>query len=149
VLYTAPTLIRSLMQHGDHFVTQHDRSSLRILGTVGEPINPHAWEWYHQVRRYSGGGGQYKAREGSTRHVRGLRGGHDEGGGGRAAHPPTRMGVVPPGEAVQGGSTMEEAGGCMICTALLTLYFMLWYGFTFLLTPATSVYLCLLFVPRR
>ena len=51
VLYTAPTLIRSLMQHGDHFVTQHDRSSLRILGTVGEPINPHAWDWYHQVSR--------------------------------------------------------------------------------------------------
>ncbi|WIA34698.1 hypothetical protein OEZ86_013011 [Tetradesmus obliquus] len=49
VLYTAPTLIRSLMQFGDHWVTQHDRSSLRILGTVGEPINPHAWEWYHQV----------------------------------------------------------------------------------------------------
>jgi acyl-coenzyme A synthetase/AMP-(fatty) acid ligase len=38
------------MQHGDHYVTQHDRSSLRILGTVGEPINPHAWDWYHQVR---------------------------------------------------------------------------------------------------
>jgi hypothetical protein len=49
VLYTAPTLIRSLMQFGDHWVTEHDRSSLRILGTVGEPINPHAWEWYHQV----------------------------------------------------------------------------------------------------
>jgi acyl-coenzyme A synthetase/AMP-(fatty) acid ligase len=44
------------MQHGDQFVTQHDRSSLRILGTVGEPINPHAWEWYHQVRQYNGGG---------------------------------------------------------------------------------------------
>jgi acetyl-CoA synthetase len=55
VLYTAPTLIRSLMQHGDHFVTQHDRSSLRILGTVGEPINPHAWDWYHQVRLTGGG----------------------------------------------------------------------------------------------
>eukprot|EP00775_Hariotina_reticulata_P007053 gene7053-7267_t len=49
VLYTAPTLIRSLMQFGDNFVTDHDRSSLRILGTVGEPINPHAWEWYHHV----------------------------------------------------------------------------------------------------
>jgi acyl-coenzyme A synthetase/AMP-(fatty) acid ligase len=49
VLYTAPTLIRSLMQLGDSFVTNHDRSSLRILGTVGEPINPHAWEWYHHV----------------------------------------------------------------------------------------------------
>ena len=43
--YTAPTLIRSLMSAGDHHVTKHDRSSLRILGTVGEPINPIAWEW--------------------------------------------------------------------------------------------------------
>ena len=43
--YTAPTLIRSLMSAGDEHVTKHDRSSLRILGTVGEPINPIAWEW--------------------------------------------------------------------------------------------------------
>ena len=43
--YTAPTLIRSLMSAGDDYVTKHDRSSLRILGTVGEPINPIAWEW--------------------------------------------------------------------------------------------------------
>lgn len=70
VLYTAPTLIRSLMQHGDHFVTQHDRSSLRILGTVGEPINPHAWDWYHQVRLglwklvWRGTGGLHCARQG-------------------------------------------------------------------------------------
>lgn len=61
VLYTAPTLIRSLMQHGDHFVTQHDRSSLRILGTVGEPINPHAWDWYHQVRLWGATSGFVEA----------------------------------------------------------------------------------------
>ena len=48
-LYTAPTLIRSLMGAGDSWVTQHDRSSLQVLGTVGEPINPIAWQWYHQV----------------------------------------------------------------------------------------------------
>lgn len=48
--FTAPTLIRALMQHGDGWVTKHDRSSLRMLGTAGEPINPHAWQWYHQVR---------------------------------------------------------------------------------------------------
>jgi hypothetical protein len=48
--YTAPTLIRSLMAAGDHWVTEHDRSSLRVLGTVGEPINPEAWRWYHEVR---------------------------------------------------------------------------------------------------
>lgn len=47
--YTAPTAIRMLMSQGDDFVTKTDRSSLRILGTVGEPINPEAWEWYHKV----------------------------------------------------------------------------------------------------
>ncbi|KIZ01602.1 acetyl-CoA synthetase [Monoraphidium neglectum] len=49
IFFTAPTLIRALMQHGDEWVTSHDRSSLKILGTVGEPINPHAWEWFHKV----------------------------------------------------------------------------------------------------
>lgn len=47
--YTAPTAIRSLMRSGDDHVIHHDRSSLRILGTVGEPINPEAWRWYHEV----------------------------------------------------------------------------------------------------
>ncbi len=47
--YTAPTAIRMLMGQGDDFVTKTDRSSLRILGSVGEPINPEAWEWYHNV----------------------------------------------------------------------------------------------------
>jgi acyl-coenzyme A synthetase/AMP-(fatty) acid ligase len=37
------------MQYGDHWVTGHDRSSLRLLGTAGEPINPSAWAWYHDV----------------------------------------------------------------------------------------------------
>ncbi len=45
--YTAPTAIRALMGAGDDFVEKTDRSSLRILGTVGEPINPEAWEWYY------------------------------------------------------------------------------------------------------
>lgn len=47
--YTAPTAIRALMAHGEGPVKQHDRSSLRILGTVGEPINPEAWKWYYEV----------------------------------------------------------------------------------------------------
>nr|WP_010132394.1 acetate--CoA ligase [Microbulbifer agarilyticus] len=47
--YTAPTAIRALMGAGDDFVTKCDRSSLKLLGTVGEPINPEAWEWYHNV----------------------------------------------------------------------------------------------------
>ncbi|WP_271078495.1 acetate--CoA ligase [Aurantiacibacter sp. MUD61] len=49
IFYTAPTAIRALMREGDDHVTKHDRSSIRILGTVGEPINPEAWRWYHEV----------------------------------------------------------------------------------------------------
>jgi len=47
--YTAPTAIRAVMKYGDEHVTKHDLSSLRILGSVGEPINPEAWLWYHTV----------------------------------------------------------------------------------------------------
>ena len=47
--YTAPTAIRALMGLGDEFVNRNDVSSIRILGTVGEPINPEAWEWYNRV----------------------------------------------------------------------------------------------------
>jgi len=47
--YTAPTAIRALMGAGDEYVKQTSRSSLKLLGTVGEPINPEAWEWYYQV----------------------------------------------------------------------------------------------------
>jgi acetyl-CoA synthetase len=49
VFYTAPTAIRALMREGDEPVKKASRSSLRLLGTVGEPINPEAWEWYHKV----------------------------------------------------------------------------------------------------
>ncbi len=49
IFYTAPTAIRALMREGDAFVKAHDRSQIRLLGTVGEPINPEAWEWYHRV----------------------------------------------------------------------------------------------------
>jgi acetyl-CoA synthetase len=49
IFYTAPTAIRALMAQGDDFVNRTDRSSLRILGSVGEPINPEAWEWYYHV----------------------------------------------------------------------------------------------------
>jgi len=48
-LYTAPTAIRGLMRFGDAWPNRHDLSSLRLLGTVGEPINPEAWRWYHTV----------------------------------------------------------------------------------------------------
>ncbi len=48
ILYTAPTLIRSCMKWGDEFPAAHDLSSLRLLGSVGEPINPEAWLWYHE-----------------------------------------------------------------------------------------------------
>ena len=49
IFYTAPTAIRALMREGNQPVTRTSRSSLRLLGTVGEPINPEAWEWYYQV----------------------------------------------------------------------------------------------------
>ena len=49
IFYTAPTAIRALMREGDDWVTRADRGSLRILGTVGEPINPEAWDWYWRV----------------------------------------------------------------------------------------------------
>ncbi len=49
IFYTAPTAIRQLMALGDDYVQNTSRSSLRLLGTVGEPINPEAWEWYHGV----------------------------------------------------------------------------------------------------
>src|SRR5204863_1750664 len=45
--YTAPTAIRSLMALGPEWVHKHDLTSLKLLGTVGEPINPEAWNWYH------------------------------------------------------------------------------------------------------
>ena len=47
IFYTAPTAIRALMREGESYVQKHDLSSLRVLGTVGEPINPEAWMWYH------------------------------------------------------------------------------------------------------
>ncbi|VAW95303.1 Acetyl-CoA synthetase [hydrothermal vent metagenome] len=49
VFYTAPTAIRALMREGDSYVENTSRSSLRLLGTVGEPINPEAWEWYYHL----------------------------------------------------------------------------------------------------
>tara|TARA_Y100000768_G_scaffold145472_1_gene108495 strand:- start:4702 stop:6639 length:1938 start_codon:yes stop_codon:yes gene_type:complete len=49
IFYTAPTALRALMAQGDDFVRSSSRDSLRILGTVGEPINPEAWEWYFKV----------------------------------------------------------------------------------------------------
>ncbi|MGB1884780.1 MAG: acetate--CoA ligase [Gammaproteobacteria bacterium] len=49
IFYTAPTAIRALMGQGDEFVTRAKRSSLKLLGSVGEPINPEAWEWYYRV----------------------------------------------------------------------------------------------------
>ncbi|HEY0115490.1 MAG TPA: acetate--CoA ligase [Allosphingosinicella sp.] len=49
IFYTAPTAIRALMREGEEWVTRHDLSSLRLLGSVGEPINPEAWLWYWRV----------------------------------------------------------------------------------------------------
>ncbi len=49
ILYTSPTAIRALIKQGEELPNKHDLSSLRLLGSVGEPINPAAWEWYHRV----------------------------------------------------------------------------------------------------
>jgi acetyl-CoA synthetase len=49
IFYTAPTALRAIHRFGDEYVTRYKRTSLRILGTVGEPINPEVWEWYHDV----------------------------------------------------------------------------------------------------
>jgi acetyl-CoA synthetase len=49
ILYTAPTAIRAFIRWGDEWVRKHDLSSLRLLGSVGEPINPEAWMWYHET----------------------------------------------------------------------------------------------------
>lgn len=49
IMYTAPTAIRTCMKWGEHYPGQHDLSSLRVLGSVGEPINPEAWRWYRRV----------------------------------------------------------------------------------------------------
>jgi acetyl-CoA synthetase len=49
IFYTAPTAIRAFIKWGEHFPLKHDLSSLRLLGTVGEPINPEAWMWYHAI----------------------------------------------------------------------------------------------------
>ena len=49
IFYTAPTAIRALIRAGDQWAKKYSRKSLRILGTVGEPINPEAWRWYHDV----------------------------------------------------------------------------------------------------
>ncbi len=49
IFYTAPTAIRAFIKWGEHFPLKHNLSSLRLLGTVGEPINPEAWMWYHKI----------------------------------------------------------------------------------------------------
>ena len=49
IFYTSPTAIRALIRQGDHWPNAHNLSSLRLLGSVGEPINPAAWEWYHRI----------------------------------------------------------------------------------------------------
>ena len=49
IFYTAPTALRAIARAGDEHVTRYKRDSLRVLGTVGEPINPEIWKWYHDV----------------------------------------------------------------------------------------------------
>ena len=67
LLYTSPAVLRSCMKEGDEWVEKHDLKSLRILGTVGEPINPEAWMWYHRVLER--GGAPLSIRGGRRRQV--------------------------------------------------------------------------------
>ena len=53
IFYTAPTAIRALMAHGNAPLKSSSRDSLKVLGTVGEPINPEAWEWYYHCLLYT------------------------------------------------------------------------------------------------
>ena len=66
ILYTAPTAIRTHMKWGPEYAQQHDLSSLRLLGSVGEPINPEAWVWYHDI-----GGGRCPVVDNGGRRRRG------------------------------------------------------------------------------
>ena len=60
IFYTAPTAVRAFMKWGTEWPARHDMSSLRLIGSVGEPINPEAWVWYHRVhRRRTLSGGRY------------------------------------------------------------------------------------------
>ena len=63
--YTAPTAIRALMSFGPEIISKYDLSSLRVLGSVGEPINPEAWRWYneHVSRRVLRGGDGWGGRD--------------------------------------------------------------------------------------
>ena len=87
ILYTAPTAIRAFMKWGVEWPKKHDLSSLRLLGTVGEPINPEAWIWYHEDdRRQALPDRGYLVADGNRRH-------HDHAVAGRDAHE-TRLGDV-------------------------------------------------------
>ena len=81
-LYTAPTAIRALMRVGDGPVTSTSRASLRLLGSVGEPINPEAWRWYYEVRDRAEMWPRSVSRRASREHP-GVR----SAGGGREALP--------------------------------------------------------------
>ena len=64
ILYTAPTAIRTFMKWGTEYPEKHDMTSLRLLGSVGEPINPEAWIWYHE---HIGGGAVRSSTRGGKR----------------------------------------------------------------------------------
>ena len=97
ILYTAPTAIRTFMKWGTEYPGRHDLTSLRVLGSVGEPINPEAWMWYHDHHRRGpvSGGGHLVAD--------GDRSDHDRPAS-RYHHHQTRVGHLPsPGHRSRGG----------------------------------------------
>jgi len=115
ILYTAPTTIRTLMKWGHEWPQGHDLSSLRLLGTVGEPINPEAWMWY---REYIGGGKCPivdtcgRPRPGHPDHAPAGYYGH-EAGGGDDAFPGINADIVDN----DGNSVGNGEGGYLVITA--------------------------------
>ena len=105
ILYCAPTAIRTFMKWGTEFPGRHDLSSLRVLGSVGEPINPEAWMWYSTAHRR-------RALPGGRHLVADRDGGHHDRAAARPDHHQAGLGHLPPaGHRRRGGGRGGPPGG--------------------------------------
>ena len=102
ILYCAPTAIRAFMKQGEEWPAKHDLSSLRLLGSVGEPINPEAWLWYHQEHR--------RRDVPHRRHVVADRDRHDPDHAAPRGHRPPSRGV-PPSRSPASSADVVDARG--------------------------------------
>ena len=115
ILYTAPTAIRAFMRWGTEWPAKHDLSSLRLLGSVGEPINPEAWMWYHQHhRRRALPGRRHVVADGDRRH-------HDHAAARRHDHSSpdrrrARSRASARRSATNSGDKVEVGGGLLALT---------------------------------